>query len=100
MRTRGKVDLNQTLIVRSLRECGALVLSLANLGNGAPDLLVFFHNDLFLLEVKRDEKAKLTPMERQFHALWPCHVVTDVESALNAIGAVHSPKSLKEGHSR
>ncbi len=37
MRLKGRTDSNHTEIVKALRKCGALVLSLANLGKGAPD---------------------------------------------------------------
>jgi len=65
------------------------VLSLATLGNGAPDLLVAFRGRLFLLEVKMPG-GTLTPDQVRFHADWPdVQVVRSVDEALAAIGCQH-----------
>ena len=92
-----KVDENQAAIKAALEARCCLVLSLAPLGNGAPDLLVRGGNVagywktgmMTLLEVKRPGPAsarKLTPMETAFHALWPVTIVQTVEEALAAVG--------------
>lgn len=96
MRKRARVDDNHATIVAALRAIGARVLSLAPLGNGAPDLLVKFGNppSLLLLEVKDGTKEparrRLTPAEARFHVEWspPCVVV--VESVPQAVAAVRA----------
>lgn len=94
MRRAAKVDDNHGDVVEALRRVGAAVLSLAPIGNGAPDLLVYFRGRYSLLEVKDGSKPpsdrRLTPKERQFHQAWPAPVAI-VESpvdALRAIGAL------------
>lgn len=52
MRICGRIDGNQAQIVRALRQVGATVLSLADMGDGCPDLLVGFRGFNILLEVK------------------------------------------------
>lgn len=96
MRRAAKVDENQAEIVSALRARGYGVLSLAALGNGAPDLLVCSPSvryAMWLLEVKDGNKPpsrrKLTPDQEKFHEWWPgeIHVVKSVDEALAAVGA-------------
>ena len=90
MRYHPKLDANQHAIVDGLRRCGAKVLSLAPMGGGVPDLLVFAGGRLFLLEVKDGAKCqsarKLTPAERAFGLAWPVAVVESLPAALAAVG--------------
>lgn len=88
------VDANHKQIADGLRGLGYLVLSLAPLGNGAPDLLVFGHGRWALLEVKNprlpESKQALTPLEKLFFALWrargaPVFVVKTLDEALTAL---------------
>jgi Holliday junction resolvase len=95
MRRAAKVDANQEQIVSALRAAGVLVLSLAALGKGVPDLLCAFHGRLVLLEVKDGRKPpsarKLTPDQEQFHKGWagvPLHIVESPWDALKAMGCV------------
>ncbi len=94
MRRAAKVDENHGAVVDALRKVGAAVLSLAPLGNGAPDLLVYFRRKYTLLEVKDGAKSasrrKLTPDEEEFHRNWPdpIWIVESPMAALRAIGAV------------
>lgn len=89
MRRAARVDANHADIVNALRACGALVLSLASVGNGCPDLLVLSRGRLYLFEVKDGAKTpgnrKLDPKQIAFHREWPVTVVLDAESALAAI---------------
>jgi hypothetical protein len=66
MRKHGKIDANHTEIVRALRDMGAFVQSLADVGNGCPDLLVSFRGKWFVFEVK-SPGGKLTPDEAKWH---------------------------------
>ena len=71
MRTRGRVDENQAAIVRALRQIGASVQSLADIGDGCPDLLVGFRNRIALMEIKDGNqppsKRRLTEDEQNWH---------------------------------
>lgn len=69
MRKRGRVDSNHHELVQAARGIGASVLSLANLGNGAPDLLIGFRGKNYLVEVKT-ERGKMTADEMQFMVTW------------------------------
>lgn len=97
MRFRGRVDLNQKEIVTGLRAAGCSVLSLANIGSNAPDLLVGCRGITYLLEVKNPETLKKIDrpkVERQknqtrWHEAWagnPPAFVETVEQALRAVG--------------
>jgi Holliday junction resolvase len=90
MKKYGRIDQNQISIVRHLREAHCRVLSLAALGQGAPDLLVQRNGVLYLLEVKDGSKfksqRKLTRHQIQFHKDWVVHVVNNTDEALEAVG--------------
>jgi len=90
VRTAARVDDNHQQITAALRQAGVLVLSLAAVGKGCPDLLCSLRGHLMLLEVKDGAKPpsrrKLTPEQEVFHSLWPVSVVTDVASAFDAVG--------------
>ena len=92
MRRAAKTDANQRQIVTALREIGASVQSLAGVANGCPDIAVGFRGRTFLLELKDGGKCasarRLTPAQTQWHLSWRggVSVVTDVDSALRAIG--------------
>jgi hypothetical protein len=99
-----KVDANQGEIVEALRAHGCEVLSLAPMGGGCPDLLVWTPYALgsglrlktggqyLLFEVKDGDKPPsardLTPSQKKFHAWWPgkIHIVNNVAEALRAAG--------------
>lgn len=95
MRRAAKVDANQDQVVSALRAAGVLVLSLAALGKGVPDLLCAFRGRLVLLEVKDGNKPpsarKLTADQIDFHQAWknvPLFVVDSPWAALKAVGCV------------
>ncbi len=94
MRRAAKVDANQAEIVQALRQIGAVVQSLAAVGQGCPDLLVLHRNKLHLLEVKDGNKPpsaqKLTPDQVEWHRVWAGHVVV-VNSVDSAIAAINNP---------
>ena len=78
-------DPNQADIVKALRAAGAYVDVI-----GEPlDLLVGYRGRTWLMEVKRDEKAKLQPSQVAFFGEWrggPAIRVNSVAEALAAIG--------------
>ena len=94
-RRAAKVDANQSEIVAALRGAGATVQPLHDVGRGCPDLLVGFRGDNYAIEVKDGEKPpskrKLTPDQVRWHGDWRGRVVvvTGVDDALRAIGAVN-----------
>jgi hypothetical protein len=91
-----RVDDNQKEIVRGLRAVGAEVLSLANLGKGAPDLLVCFRKVWYVAELKDGSKSpsrrKLTAAETEWHQRFgqqaSVHIWTSLDEALKTIGAI------------
>lgn len=91
MRRNGRIDANQPLIVKALRDVGASVLILSNMGQGCPDLAVGKDGKNWLMEVKdptrKPSERKLTDDERVFHCLWRGQVcvVETVEEALKVI---------------
>lgn len=74
MRRAAKVDANHAEIAKAFRELGCSVLSLAQMGDGCPDLLVAKHGYSVLVEVKDGSKPpserRLTPDQQDFHAKW------------------------------
>lgn len=95
MRRAAKVDANQIQVVSALRAAGALVLSLAAVGKGVPDLLCAFRGRLCLIEVKdgrlSPSRQKLTEDQVEFHRIWsdaPLFVVNSAEDALKVIWAI------------
>lgn len=90
MRRAAKVDANQAEVVAALRQAGAGVTLLHQVGGGCPDLLVGIHGCWGVIEVKDGAKPpsarKRTPAQIRW---WdenihggPRAIVTDVEGAL------------------
>ena len=95
MRTSARTDANQDEIVKALRSIGALVISLAAIGKGCPDILVSWKGVLVLMEIKDGSKPpsqrKLTPMEVDFFDKWsgsPIFVVESVNDAVSILGSI------------
>jgi Holliday junction resolvase len=89
MRRAAKVDSNQKDIVKALLDVGASVLSIAQVGNNAPDIIAGFRGVDTMMEIKRDHKAKLKPGQVEFAASWrgkPVVRVNCVDDALRALG--------------
>jgi hypothetical protein len=84
VRRAGRVDENQGRVVAALRALGASVAITSGAGNGLPDLLVGFHHETFLLELKDGDKPpsakKLTPAEQHFVEHWKGRPVKIIES--------------------
>lgn len=87
-----RTDANHRKIVEALREHGASVQSLADLGHGCPDVLVGFAGRNYLIEIKDGKKPpsaqRLTLGERRFVISWrgQVAVVRSVDDALSAVG--------------
>lgn len=86
-----KVDANQSEIVKVLRQVYAKVFDLSGVGEGIPDLLVIFRNQIYLLEIKSGKNG-LTAAQKQFflevHGCDKIGVVKTPEEALRFIGAI------------
>ena len=98
MRRDAKTDANQGEIVRAFEKCGAVVLSLAAMGRGVPDLLVSINNRLRLVEVK-SAKGKLRPKQIEFAQRWPVEIarnVSDVERIVRADRLSDYPSNGKD----
>jgi hypothetical protein len=92
MRKFAKLDANHRAIASALEGIGCSVISLAPLGNGAPDLLVGFRGRTICLEVKDGSKPpsarRLTPLEKAFFARWrggDLFVVDSIEDAIERV---------------
>lgn len=94
MRKHGKIDLNQPEIVKALRQVGAEVTSIADMGNGIADILVSFRRSWYVIEIKNGELTpsaqKLKPMEAEWisRQMAPVGVCNSVDAALRHIGAI------------
>jgi len=91
MKLRARVDGNHTEIVKALRDAGASVRSLAQVGHGTPDLLVGWRGRNFLFEVKdparKPSERQLTTDEKAFHYTWRGQVcvVETIEAAFEVL---------------
>ena len=87
MRYAARVDENQAAIVEALRKAGAYVWVI-----GLPvDILCGFGGHTWLVEIKRDSKARLTPLQRDFFENWCGSTLARVDSpeaALRMIGVL------------
>lgn len=92
-RNKGKRDLNQDVIVRTLQEVGATVLDLADQGNGCPDIVVGWHGENILMEIKNPDNSYgrrgLNKNQTEWAELWrggKVYVVRTPEEALEVLG--------------
>lgn len=91
MRRNARIDANHAAIVGALRACGALVLSLAPVGKGCPDILCQHRGRLRLFEVKDgtkppSERRLTTAQEKFIEEGWLVTVVDSVEAAIRVLG--------------
>ena len=87
MRYAARVDKNQADIVEALRKAGAYVWII-----GLPvDLLCGFRGHTWLVEIKRDSKARLTPLQADFFENWSGSTLARIDGpdgALRMIGVI------------
>ncbi len=84
MRRAARVDANQSEIVAALRDAGASVTLLHQVGEGCPDLLIGMHGVTGLVECKV-KGGKFTEQQITWWDEWrggPIAQVTDVQGAL------------------
>jgi hypothetical protein len=93
MRRIAKIDSNQTEIVGLFRQAGYSVQSLAQLGNGVPDLLIARNGVNHLVEIKDGEKSpsgqRLTKDQFDWIAKWKGRVRV-VSSKTDAVAMIES----------
>jgi hypothetical protein len=87
-----KVDKNQAVVVKALRDYGADVHLLHMVGAGIPDLLVAYEGHTILMEVKDGPDKKFTPDQIKFIASWKGGHLYRVNSSEEALDVL---KSLK-----
>lgn len=91
MRRRARTDNNHADVVKALTDATIAVQSLAEVGNGCPDLLVAWRGFCMVLEVKDGDKCEskreLTQAQKRWHERWPgpLAVVTTPEDAVTAV---------------
>jgi hypothetical protein len=89
--TAHRVDGNHAEVVQALKQIGASVLDIHDIGHGAPDLVVGFRAVNLLLEVKDGRKPpsarKLTPDEKIFFDGWrgPIYIVYSPVDAVTLV---------------
>ena len=88
---RKNTDANQGRIVRALRDVGATVTVLSQVGYGCPDILVGFRGINYTMEIKDGSKSpsrqQLTPAEMRWHNEWQGQraVVNSISAAISVI---------------
>lgn len=84
-----RTDSNQPEIVAALRDVGATVQDLHEVGKGCPDILVGYRGVNYVMEIKA-KTGTLNEAETRWIGDWcgKSHVVRSVDEALLAIGAV------------
>ena len=75
-----RVDVNQKEIVVALRQLGFSVTDLSAVGKGCPDLLAGRNGITYLLEIKRDKKAKFTAHQIEWQNAWKGGIFARIES--------------------
>ena len=91
MRVRARKDSNHTEVVTAFRDLGATVLDTAQLGNGAPDIIVGMSGQTVSIEIKDGAKPpsarKLTPDEVKFHDEWKgwIEIVYSIDDVVNIV---------------
>lgn len=102
MRLRAKVDKNQAILVKILRQLGFQVIHCHQMGKGFPDLILAKNNKMWMVEIKDGNKAKLTPDQEEFHQSWqgpPICILRNEDDAfkfpnyLGAEGVVPKPNT-------
>lgn len=70
-----RLDVNQQAIVKTLRKIpGITVQQLNKVKDGCPDLLIGYAGKNYLVEIKQDDKHKLTDDEQAWIVKWTGNV--------------------------
>lgn len=76
-----KRDRAEPEIVDALRKAGCLVYRL----DKPCDLICCYRGSVYLVEIKTGKRGKLTKAQESFRAIWPLHVIRDVDEALETL---------------
>ncbi len=81
-----RTDTNQPAIVAALRELGATVQDLHEVGRGCPDILVGWRGSNILMEIKT-QSGRMTEDEHNWHTSWRgrVYVVKTVRQAIEIL---------------
>ena len=83
-----RADENQAEIVSALRQLGATVVILSQVGGGCPDILVGYRGESYLMEIK-GPRGRLSKKQVEFHKSWrggEISVIRSVGQAIKTIG--------------
>ena len=83
-----RADENQAEIVTALRQLGATVVILSQVGGGCPDILVGYRGESYLMEIK-GPRGRLSKRQIAFHESWcggEISVIRSVGQAIKTIG--------------
>ena len=83
-----RADENQGRIIKALREIGASVIVLSQVGGGCPDILVGYRGINYLMEIK-GPRGKLSERQIAFHESWrggEINVIRSVGQGIKTIG--------------
>lgn len=83
-----KVDVNHSLIVKTLRDLGCSVFDTSRVGGGFPDIVVGKNNKTILVEIKANEKSPYTTAQELFMMNWKGSAVVRIDSIDSAIRLV------------
>lgn len=87
-------DKNEPEIIAALESVGAKVVLLEPSEPGLPDLLVGFHGETYLFEVKNPQaKQQLSYGQIRFHRLWPGRPIAVVRSGFESLKVIESTPS-------
>ncbi len=101
-----KVDANQADVVKVFRAAGATVECLHAVGGGVPDLLIGWHGQNLLVEVKDGTKSpsqrSLTKDQVAWHHAWTgsIHVVESIRHAIEVLLAYSTPAQIPSVRNR
>lgn len=86
-----RTDGNHSRVVKELRQMGVSVQSIADIGDGCPDILCGFRGVNVILEIKDwkqpPSKRRLTPKEKLWHEGWRGQVQT-IETSAEAFSII------------
>lgn len=87
MRRAAKVDANQAEVIKALRDCGAAVTPLHQVGQGVPDILVSYGGVWYLMELKT-KKGSVNEIQNEWMLKQkaPTYVVRTPAEACEIIG--------------
>lgn len=83
-----RTDANHKSIKKLFQTLGAIVKDTSKFGDGFPDLLIRWKNKIYFVEIKANEKSKLTLAEEKFQVDFYSYykIVRSEKDVLNLLG--------------